>query len=123
MKTDIKEIEINGVTYMEKGSQVIPSQNVDGLEYVIIRSVNAGVFAGYLTSKEKDEVIMINTRRLWYWDGAASLSQLATEGVTKPENCKFSVVVSNQIILGVCEIISTTEKAKNQIEGIKSWKN
>ena len=122
MKTNINEIEINGAKYIKKGSEQVQSKSVDGMEYVIIRSVQAGVFAGYLKSKDRDEVTMVNTRRLWYWDGASSLSQLAMVGVTKPENCKFSVVVNNQIVLGVCEILNTTEKAKTCIEEIESWK-
>ena len=122
MKTNINEIEINGAKYVKKGSEQVKSESVDGMEYVVIRSGQAGVFAGYLKSKDRDEVTMVNTRRLWYWDGASSLSQLAMEGVTKPENCKFSVVVNNQIVLGVCEILNTTEKAKTCIEEIESWK-
>ena len=58
-------------------------------DYVIVRTYSAGVFAGTLIKKEGNEVEMHNARRLWYWDGAASLSQLAEEGVKKPENCKF----------------------------------
>ena len=51
-------------------------------KYVIVRTYSAGVFAGTLESKEGKEVILSNARRLWYWKGAASLSQLAMEGVT-----------------------------------------
>ncbi|MBO7280999.1 MAG: hypothetical protein J6V00_07540, partial [Bacteroidaceae bacterium] len=58
---------------------------------VIIRADRAGVFYGTLTAIEGDEAIIKDCRRLWYWDGAASLSQLAAEGVKKPQNCKFTV--------------------------------
>ena len=56
-------------------------------KYVIVRTYSAGVFAGNLESKQKDEVVLSNARRIWYWDGAATLSQLAMEGTQKPENC------------------------------------
>ncbi len=65
------------------------AEKFDGMEYVICRTYSAGVFAGFLKERTGQEVVMVNARRLWYWDGAASLSQLAMEGVTKPENCKF----------------------------------
>ena len=58
-------------------------------KYVIVRTYSAGVFAGELESRKGQEVVMRNARRLWYWDGAASLSQLAMEGTSKPQNCKF----------------------------------
>ena len=54
--------------------------------YVIIRSQNAGCFAGNLESRDGDTVVLTESRRLWYWAGAASLSQLATEGTSKPKD-------------------------------------
>jgi len=49
-------------------------------KYVIVRTYSAGVFAGTLVSREGREVTLADARRIWYWDGAASLSQLAMEG-------------------------------------------
>ena len=89
---------------------------------VIIRAKDAGVFYGTLTRKEGTEVDLANCRRIWYWDGAATLSQLATEGVSKPKNCKFSVVVESITILNICEIIPCTEKAQNNIESVAVWR-
>lgn len=89
---------------------------------VIIRADRAGVFYGEIKERNKDEVVMTNVRRLWYWDGAASLSQLATEGVTRPNNCKFTVIVPEMTILGVIEIIPCTEKAIESIESVRTWK-
>ena len=45
--------------------------------YVIVRTHSAGVFAGNLLSRKGKEVVLTNARRLWYWIGAASLSELA----------------------------------------------
>ena len=88
---------------------------------VIIRADKAGVFCGILKNKNGSEVTLTNCRRLWYWDGAASISQLAVDGVTKPKNCKFTVVVEEILIMGVIEIIPCTEKAIESIEGVKEW--
>lgn len=90
--------------------------------WYIIRSDKAGVFFGHIAERDGNEVTMTDVRRIWYWDGAASLSQLATDGVSKPKNCKFTVTVSEMVILGVIEIIPCTEKAIASIQGVKEWK-
>jgi hypothetical protein len=46
---------------------------------VIVRTYTAGVFMGDLESRTGQEVVLTNARRIWYWSGAASLSQLAME--------------------------------------------
>jgi len=92
-----------------------------GLKYVICRTYSAGVFAGYLESRSGKEVVLRKARRLWYWDGAASLSQLAMEGVSKPENCKFPCEVDRVELLEAVEIIDCTKKAKRSIAGVRIW--
>lgn len=91
-------------------------------KYQIVRTNSAGVFAGYIVSKNKDEVVMTDARRLWYWDGAASLSQLAMEGVKNPSGCKFPVAVDRVTLLGVIEILDCTKAAKTSIEGVPIWR-
>ena len=93
---------------------------------IIIRSDRAGVFYGTLNEVEscgdKYTVELINVRRLWYWDGAASLTQLAMEGVNAPQNCKFTVWQDSIVICGVIEILPTTENARKIIEAVVPWK-
>lgn len=89
---------------------------------VIIRAEKAGVFYGTLQEKNGTEVTLTDCRRIWYWDGAASLSQLASEGVTRPDNCKFTVYVPKIIVLGVIEIIECSEQAIKSIESVDIWK-
>ena len=90
--------------------------------YQIIRTDRAGVFAGTVADRNGSEATLTNVRRLWRWDGAASLSQLAVDGTSKPGQCKFSVVVPEMMVLGVIEIIPCTEKAEASIKGVKEWK-
>jgi len=90
-------------------------------KHVIIRANRAGVFAGYIESIEGSTVVMNDTRRLWYWDGAASLSQLAVEGVSKPGNCKFPIEIPRIKVFDVIEIIETTDKAMKSIKAVKVW--
>lgn len=91
-------------------------------EYVIVRTYSAGVFAGYLESRNGQEVIMSKARRLWYWKGAASLSQLAVDGVACPEECKFPCEVERIELLQVIEILKVSDKAKKSIGNVKIWK-
>ena len=91
-------------------------------KYVVVRTQNAGVFAGNLFLVGKEEVVLKNVRRIWYWKGAASLSQLAMEGVTCPNECKFSMPVENQHLFQVIEIIDTTKKAEANIKAVPEWK-
>jgi len=90
--------------------------------YVIVRTYSAGVFAGYLENRKGKEVKLSNARRLWYWDGAASLSQLAVDGVSKPENCKFPVEVPSVELMEAIEILPVSDKAKKSIASVKIWK-
>jgi len=90
--------------------------------YYIVRCNRAGVFAGNIKERNGQEVTMTNVRRLWYWDGAASLSQLALEGVKKPRNCKFTVTVPEILLLEAIEIIRCSDAAEACIKGVSEWK-
>ena len=92
------------------------------MKYVIVRTYSAGVFAGFLEKKEGREVSLLNVRRLWYWKGAASLSQLAVDGVSCPNECKFPVSVDRIQLLEAIEILDVTPKAKISIEHVPVWK-
>jgi hypothetical protein len=92
------------------------------MKYCIIRTERAGVFSGTVSERNGYEVTLTDARRLWYWDGAASLSQLAVDGTSKPRNCKFTVVVPEITLLGVIEIIPCTEEAEASIKGVDEWK-
>lgn len=90
-------------------------------DYVIVRSASAGVFAGSLVSRNGQEVELSNARRLWYWDGAASLSELAERGVSKPGKCKFPCEVTAVILTGAVEILPVTPEARKSIAQVPIW--
>ena len=89
--------------------------------YVIVRTFSAGVFAGILVSRKGREVVMKDARRLWYWKGAASLSELAVRGTSAPSECKFPVPVPRVELLEVIEILDVTPAARKSIEGVPAW--
>ena len=91
---------------------------------VIIRAKNAGVFFGTLAEYDKVNgvVELHQCRRIWYWSGAASISQLANEGVKNVNNSKFTQVLDSIQIAEVIEVIPCTEIAIKNIEGVPVWK-
>lgn len=91
------------------------------MRYVIVRTYSTGVFAGELDSRNGREVILKNARRLWYWEGAASLSELAMHGISKPSKCKFPCEVDTVELLECIEILDVTEKAKKSIKEVPIW--
>jgi hypothetical protein len=97
-------------------------QKIDGLEYKIVRTYSAGVFAGYVEKREGKEVAIRKARRIWYWSGAASLSQLAMEGTSDPGNCKFPCEVDRIVVTEAIEILDCSTKAMKSIQGVPIWK-
>ncbi len=90
--------------------------------YVIVRTYSAGVFAGNMKSRKGQEVELTDARRIWYWSGAASLSQLAMEGTKDQANCKFPQPVDSIILTQAIEIIPVTKAAEKNIKGVPIWR-
>ena len=120
--TKPKTVKIDDVEYVRADAVTKQAEKVDGMEYCIVRTYSAGVFAGYLASQNGKEAVVKKARRLWYWDGAASLSQLAMEGVSNPSNCKFPCEVTEVRLTDVVETIPATEAARKSIAGVPIWK-
>jgi hypothetical protein len=116
------KITVNGKEYVLASTvKNSPRLSLGNKKYVMVRTYSAGVFAGYLKSRKGKEVVLNDARRIYYWDGAASLSQLATEGTSKPQNCKFPVAVDEVLLTEAIEIIPITEKARESIASVKVW--
>jgi len=116
-------IQINGKEYV-LASSVKPqsAKTLQDKTYCIIRTYSAGVFAGYINRKiPGKENTVYNARRIWYWAGAASLSQLANEGTKKPAECKFAQIIAEVDLKEIIEVIPCTEQAKKNIEGVAVW--
>ena len=105
--------------YLEGQGMAVPRP---ASEYHIVRTYSSGVFCGVIESRNGKEVVLNDARRLWYWKGAASLSQLAVEGVSYPNECKFPEAVNGVILLEAIEILPVTVKAKASIDSVPVWK-
>ena len=88
----------------------------------IVRTDRAGVFYGEIKERSHDEVTMKNVRKLWHWNGACAVEQLAMEGVKRPDDCQFTVIVPEMVIAAPIQIIEATELACKSIEAVKEWK-
>lgn len=77
---------------------------------VLVRAGGAGVHYGTLISRQGGEVHLKNARRIWSWNGAMSLSEIAAKGLDI-KNSKISESVE-EIILPTClEIIKVSTKS------------
>ena len=88
----------------------------------IVRCDRAGVFFGAIRERSGTEAVMTNVRKLWYWDGAAAVEQLAADGTSAPGDCKFTVTVPEMVVTGVIQVIPCTEKAASSLGSVKEWK-
>lgn len=123
MEMEMETITINNEEYVKKSAiNSSAKQSVDGFDYCIVRTYSAGVFAGYIKKHSGQEATVLHARRLWYWKGAASLSQLSVDGVKCPKECKFPCEVEEIILTNVIEILKCTEAARISIKGVEIWK-
>ncbi len=93
-------------------------------QFCIVRTESAGVQFGPIAEISADgrTVKIAPARRMWYWAGAASLSQAANEGVKAPEDCKFPPPTLSAYLTGVVEILPCTEVAILSLSNVKEWK-
>lgn len=87
----------------------------------LVRTYGAGVFFGDVICADGQTYTLGNARRIWYWSGAASLSQLAVEGTKDPENCKFPMAVPKVVLHQVIEVLDVTESAARTIDSVRIW--
>ena len=110
----METIEIEGRKY-----KLVPV--TDNETRKIVRTYSAGVFFAAVESRNGKEAVLRNARRIWYWAGAASLSQLATDGTNKPSGCKFPCAVDRIEVTEVIEILDVTSKAAKSIDEVPVW--
>lgn len=91
-------------------------------QYCIVRGDRSGVFFGQVAARNGQEVELRNVRKLWYWNGACAVEQLAVDGVTAPADCKFTVVVPEMTITDAIQIVACSERAVKALSGVRVWK-
>lgn len=118
-----KTLKIDDVEYVRKDEVSQLASETDGMKYCVIRTYSAGVHIGYVQefgTKQPQYAKLINSRRLHYWSGAASLSQVALDGVDS--SSRVAMTLPEIELTDVIEVIPCSEKAKEFFEGVKEWK-
>ena len=118
----IETITINDVEYVRKDTVSAKAEKMDGLTYCIVRTYSAGVFAGWVNPETGETGVVLRARRLWYWSGAASLSQLSVDGVANPDKCKFPCEVESVFLTKIIEVTPCTTKSLESIASVPIWK-
>ena len=122
MNQKLNEIEINGVAYVRKvAATSFPAVNTDGLPCVIVAAGIGGIHYGFLKSKVGTEVVLTQARRIQYWNGAASISEMAIRGVSKPGDCRFSAAVPEITLTQAVEILPVSTSAQANLSGVPIW--
>ena len=90
-------------------------------QHVCVRSHGSGVWLGTLKVASGADVILSDARRVYYWDGAATLSELAQRGTSSPSTCKWPAAVSEVAVTSVLEVIPTTPEARATHAAVAVW--
>ena len=77
----------------------------------MFRTYSAGVHFGELVERDGKECLVKNSRRVFYWSKACSLSQLAMEGSVNISECKIAMEVPELFLSEVIEIIPMGSEA------------
>jgi hypothetical protein len=99
------------------------AEKLDGMDYCVVRTYSAGVHIGYVKEfavNSPQQATLLNSRRLHYWDGAASLSQVALEGVNS--SSRIAMELPEITLTDVVEIIPCSKEAADFFKGAKAWK-
>lgn len=75
---------------------------------VIVRTYSAGVHFGTLEKRQGKEVLLSNSRRLWEWTGAFTLSAVAQTGIT---GGRIAMVVPEIVLTEAIEVIPCSDQA------------
>lgn len=90
------------------------------MQKFIIRTDRAGVFFAEIVNRTGSEATLKDARRIYYWRGAATCSQIAVDGVS--DQSQLTLAVPEMTVLGVIEIIPCSDKARAILEAVPVWK-
>lgn len=108
---------------LKKGQPSEPKKNVGKI--CLVRSYASGVHFGevideFFTAAGK-VVILKDSRRIHYWSGAASLTQIANDGIKNKDSSRLTQILPEIEVVNVCETIPISEKAIKQLESHPIW--
>ena len=87
--------------------------------YSIIRCDRSGVFFGQVESLEGQTAKIKDARQIWYWEGAASVMQIAKDGIGSGSKVTVSADIT---VTDAIQVIHCSKKAVACLRGFKEWK-
>lgn len=79
-------------------------------QHCVVRTYSAGVHLGVVQAKDGKCVVLAGARRLWRWQGAFTLNEVASKGVAKTS--RIAVEVPLIELTEAIEIIPTSDEAR-----------
>lgn len=87
-------------------------------KYVVVRTYSAGVHVGVLKSRNGQEVVLTEAKRIWRWQGANTLHEIALNGIDKAS--KVSEETPSIILTQAIEIIPTSKEGEKCLRS-RGW--
>lgn len=84
-------------------------------QHVIVRTYSAGVFVGVVKNIHEDKIILDESRRIWKWEGAFTLSEISEYGLDSKKS-RMSCKKNDHYIPKFIEIVPTTRKARETFD-------
>lgn len=86
-------------------------------KHCVIRTYSAGIHIGTIKAIDGMEVLLENAFRLWYWEGAFTLTKVAKSGVSSKS--RRSEEIDEIYLTQVIEFIPTTDEARKTYEKLE----
>jgi len=114
-------LSLLGLNEPSKTNQVQVASNMIG-KVCMFRTYSAGVHYGELVERDGKECLVKDSRRIFYWTKACSLSQLAMEGSGNFNECKIAMEVPELFLSEVIEIIPMPDNVVRLFKEAPVWK-
>lgn len=86
--------------------------------YVVVRTNSAGVHVGMFVYRKGKEVRLTCARRIWSWQGANTLHEIALNGVRK--GSRVSAEVQHIVLTEAIEVIACSKTGEANLRSA-SW--
>jgi hypothetical protein len=92
------------------------------MSYSIIRSDRFGVYFAEVKEQTETKIVLKNARNIHYWEGAASVLQIANDPTKLKSSTRITVSVDELSITDNVMVIPCTEVAEKFLKEFPVWK-
>ena len=94
---------------------------IDLKTWVIVRTYSAGVHFGRLKNLKGKKCVLTDSRRIWYWSGAASISEIAVSGIKNLDESKIAVPLKEIYLSEAIEVIPCSPESEKCLREAPAW--